>query len=670
MSTPFPIVPNNAVSALAANYTAGSGVMSVNPGDGAKYGTPTPERPVYITAVSQNTNLYTIFRCTGRSTDLLTGLVAINATSDRNYVVGDPIRVSIVGQHFEDLYGAVNAIEGSGSVLPSQTGNTGKVLTTDGTSASWGTFVGLPTQTGNSGKYLTTNGTAASWVTLVGVLPTQTGNTGKYLTTDGTSASWSTIASALPTQTGNTGKYLTTDGTNASWVTLASTLPTQTGHNGKYLTTDGTSASWVTLASTLPTQTGNTGKYLTTDGTSASWTTLTATSLLPSQTGNTGKVLTTDGTNVSWGTAATGTVTSVALAAPAILSVTGSPVTGAGTLTLALANQNANLVFSGPSSGGAAAPTFRALAAADVPDLDAAKITSGTLALAQGGTGQASASAAINALVPTQTGNSGKYLTTNGTAVSWGTVAGGSGGLTKTPAATADNTVQPTSASVQALVLQCITSQSAPLAEFWTSGGVLMSQVSKDGYFGWGVTPTTPIHIRGAANTDCFIIEGANGLGSNIGYRFRCDSNRRAALYTNGPMAITWSTDFLQENNFQETGILYQRPAAKSSGTLDVTRHYMAIQNDVTGTVPVNCWVWDLTADTGTSTGARRMFDYRVAGVSKSGMDNLGRHLIATSAGPPSGTPPGCALVYDTTNKKLYCYNPATSAWESSAAFT
>jgi hypothetical protein len=44
---------------------------------------------------------------------------------------------------------------------------------------------------------------------------------------------------------------------------------------------------------------------------------------------------------------------------------------------------------------------------------------SGTLPIANGGTGETTASAAINALVPSQTGNAGKYLSTNGTAVSW-----------------------------------------------------------------------------------------------------------------------------------------------------------------------------------------------------------------------------------------------------------
>jgi hypothetical protein len=45
-------------------------------------------------------------------------------------------------------------------------------------------------------------------------LPTQTGQSGNYLTTDGTNASW---AEVYPSQSGNDGKFLTTDGTNTSW---------------------------------------------------------------------------------------------------------------------------------------------------------------------------------------------------------------------------------------------------------------------------------------------------------------------------------------------------------------------------------------------------------------------------------------------------------------------
>jgi hypothetical protein len=64
-----------------------------------------------------------------------------------------------------------------------------------------------------------------------------------------------------------------------------------------------------------------------------------------------------------------GTVTSVGLSLPAIFTVTGSPVTAAGTLTATLASEAANTVLAGPT-GSAGVPTFRTLVAADVPRLD------------------------------------------------------------------------------------------------------------------------------------------------------------------------------------------------------------------------------------------------------------------------------------------------------------
>lgn len=62
-----------------------------------------------------------------------------------------------------------------------------------------------------------------------------------------------------------------------------------------------------------------------------------------------------------------GSVSSVSLVMPTEFTVTGSPVTGSGTLTVAKGTENANTVWAGPTSGGAAAPTFRALVAADFP---------------------------------------------------------------------------------------------------------------------------------------------------------------------------------------------------------------------------------------------------------------------------------------------------------------
>lgn len=82
--------------------------------------------------------------------------------------------------------------------------------------------------------------------------------------------------------------------------------------------------------------------------------------------GTSGQVLSTGGAsaNPSWITPVAG-VTSVALSAPSIFTVSGSPVTTTGTLTFTLNTESANLIFSGPSSGSAATPTFRALAPSD-----------------------------------------------------------------------------------------------------------------------------------------------------------------------------------------------------------------------------------------------------------------------------------------------------------------
>jgi hypothetical protein len=81
----------------------------------------------------------------------------------------------------------------------------------------------------------------------------------------------------------------------------------------------------------------------------------------------------------------TGTVTSVALTMPTGFTVAGSPInTGnpAGTFAVTENTQTANLVKAGPSSGGAAIPTYRALVAADLP----AGVAVGACGGDQGGT--------------------------------------------------------------------------------------------------------------------------------------------------------------------------------------------------------------------------------------------------------------------------------------------
>jgi hypothetical protein len=96
-----------------------------------------------------------------------------------------------------------------------------------------------------------------------------------------------------------------------------------------------------------------------------------ATSWVALAPGTSGQVLGTGGAaaNPSWISNTAGSVTSVGLALPSIFTVSGSPVTSAGTLTGTLNTQAANLVFAGPTIGVAATPTFRSLVAADIPAL-------------------------------------------------------------------------------------------------------------------------------------------------------------------------------------------------------------------------------------------------------------------------------------------------------------
>jgi|ETN02SMinimDraft_2_1059926.scaffolds.fasta_scaffold67685_2 hypothetical protein len=69
---------------------------------------------------------------------------------------------------------------------------------------------------------LSATGTASASTFLRGdnswtdALPAQSGNAGKFLTTDASTASWATV-DALPAQSGNAGKFLTTDASTASW---------------------------------------------------------------------------------------------------------------------------------------------------------------------------------------------------------------------------------------------------------------------------------------------------------------------------------------------------------------------------------------------------------------------------------------------------------------------
>ena len=116
-----------------------------------------------------------------------------------------------------------------------------------------------------------------------------------------------------------------------------------------------------------------------------------------------------------------GTVTSVALSVPSEFSVSGSPVTGSGTLTFSKVSQVKNKVYAGPVSGVDADPTFRVIDPADLPKattstLGAVEADGTTIAITGGGVISAVGSSGVGGTAvktvsyTAVTGDSGKNI--------------------------------------------------------------------------------------------------------------------------------------------------------------------------------------------------------------------------------------------------------------------
>lgn len=107
--------------------------------------------------------------------------------------------------------------------------------------------------------------------------------------------------------------------------------------------------------------------------------------------------------------------------------ITGVANASVTTISNAIGSQTANTVFAAPN-GSAGNPTFRTLVAADIPNLDASKITTGQLAVARGGTG-VDGSAAANGTLLIGNGSGYTLATLSGT-TNQITVTNGSGSIT------------------------------------------------------------------------------------------------------------------------------------------------------------------------------------------------------------------------------------------------
>jgi hypothetical protein len=155
-----------------------------------------------------------------------------------------------------------------------------------------------------------------------------------------------------------------------------------------------------------------------------------------------------------------------------------------------------------PAYGGTGLTTFTGANNA-LFSTGASTLTAGTLPIVAGGTGQTTANTAFNALAPSQGGNSGKYLTTDGTDTSWATVSG-SGATISNDTSTATD-IYPLLATATSGSLSAVNTSNAKLL-YTPSTGEFKSEV---------VNALGGIFVNSATiDTDYTIATGNNGLSA------------------------------------------------------------------------------------------------------------------------------------------------------------
>ena len=249
-----------------------------------------------------------------------------------------------------------------------------------------------------SGKLDKSGGTMTGALTLSGA-PTSDleASTKKYV-----DDSISNIGSDLPSQSGNSGKFLTTDGTDASWASVPTPPSAYTSNPAMDGTASaGSSSNYAKGDHVHPTDTSRQTK-------------ITASGILKGD-GNGGVSAAVSGTDYQSPLVADTDYQTPLTFDDSPTANSSNPVKSGGVYT-ALSNKQGTITANGILKGNGSGTISAAVAGTDYQ----APLTAGTdyqTPLVAGTDYQTP--------LPSQSGNSGKFLTTNGTTLSWGTPSGG-----------------------------------------------------------------------------------------------------------------------------------------------------------------------------------------------------------------------------------------------------
>ena len=247
---------------LATSLTNIATSMTVTAGGGAPLiqGAGFTNGDIFTIAIDPDTQTEEICYVTANSGDIFTITRAQAGSSAVAHASGATVRHVLTSA---DLVFFRDGVTTANAAIPAST------LTTKGDllARTTATLQRLPV--GSNGQVLTADSTATvgvSWSTLTNEVPSQTGNGGKYLKTDGSTASWANVDITVSTATGTTYTPAVTDVnklvqlSNANPITV--TVPASVFSQGQQVNIQQTGAGQVTVqgdGTTTLTSTGASG---------------------------------------------------------------------------------------------------------------------------------------------------------------------------------------------------------------------------------------------------------------------------------------------------------------------------------------------------------------------------------------------------------------------------